>query len=162
MSEMIFDRIRALLDASGVAYRVVEHGETLTSAASAEARGLPLAAGAKALLLKADDRFVLAVLRADRKLDSRAVQRLLGARKLRFATREELATNAGGLVPGAVPPFGPPVLPFELLLDDSIADGAEVAFNAGLLTQSVILATSDYLALTARTARHISGGSGGQ
>ncbi|HYK00362.1 MAG TPA: YbaK/EbsC family protein [Thermoanaerobaculia bacterium] len=162
MSESTFNRVRALLDARGIAYQVVEHSETLRSAASADARGLPLAAGAKALLLKAGDRFVLAVLRANRKLDSRAVQRLLGVRKLRFATREELAAHTGGLIPGAVPPFGRPVLPFELLVDASIAEGAEVAFNAGLLTRSVILATNDYLTLTARPVCHISGRSEGQ
>ncbi|HEX6097335.1 MAG TPA: YbaK/EbsC family protein [Thermoanaerobaculia bacterium] len=156
MSEAIFERIRALLDSRGMRYEVVEHGETLNSAASAAARGLPLAVSAKALLLKADDRFVLAVLRADRKLDSRAARRLLGARKLRFATREELAAHTGGLIPGAVPPFGSPVLLFELFVDASVAEGPDVAFNAGLLTRSIIMTTDAYLALTGHTPCHIS------
>ena len=50
-----------------------------------------------------------------------------------------------GLVPGAVPPFGEPILPFKLYAD--IAMGKEtdmVAFNAGLLTHSIIMAASDW------------------
>ena len=147
MSETIFARIRELLDERGIAYRVVEHAETFTSADSAAARGESLRTGGKALLLKADDRFVLAVLSADRKLDSRALQRLLGVRKMRFATREELAAETGGLVPGSVPPFGEPILPYSLYVDESIAGNERIAFNAAMLTRSIVMATEDYLAV---------------
>jgi len=147
MSETIFARIRELLDQHGIAYRVVEHAETFTSAESAAARGEALSTGGKALLLKADDRFMLAVLSADRKLDSRALQRILGARKMRFATREELAAETGGLVPGSVPPFGEPILSYPLYVDESIVGNERIAFNAALLTRSIVMSTTDYLAV---------------
>ena len=50
-----------------------------------------------------------------------------------------------GLVPGSVPPFGIPVLPFPLFVDAAIVENDRIAFNAGLLTDSVILSTADYL-----------------
>jgi prolyl-tRNA editing enzyme YbaK/EbsC (Cys-tRNA(Pro) deacylase) len=67
-------------------------------------------------------------------------------KKTRFATAEELKQQAG-LVPGAVPPFGRPVLPFDLHVDRSIVENDRIAFNAGSLTDSIILAVEDYLSV---------------
>jgi prolyl-tRNA editing enzyme YbaK/EbsC (Cys-tRNA(Pro) deacylase) len=137
--------IRRLLTGAGVPFREVQHAPTFTSEESARARGEELRTGGKALLLKTDDRFRLFVLPADRKLDSAAVKRHLGVKKTRFANADELKEVAG-LVPGSVPPFGPPILPFELFVDEAIRDNERIAFNAGSLTDSIILATADYLA----------------
>ena len=88
--------------------------------------------------------FRLFVLPADRKLDSSAIRRHLGVRRTRFATIEEL-NDLVGLVPGAVPPFGEPILPFTLYADDSVGmETDKVAFNAGLLTHSIIMSASDW------------------
>jgi len=106
----VFQRIRELLDSRGVDYRVVEHGPTRTSEEAARARGESLRVGGKALMLSVDGEFRLLVLSAATKLDSRAVKRHFGAKKTRFATRDELLERTG-LEPGAVPPFGEPVLP---------------------------------------------------
>ncbi|HEX4588931.1 MAG TPA: YbaK/EbsC family protein, partial [Gemmataceae bacterium] len=145
LSNPILESIRRLLTDAGVPYREVQHAPTFTSEESAKARGEELRTGGKALLLKTDDVFRLFVLPADRKLDSAAVKRHLGVRKTRFATADELKDLAG-LVPGSVPPFGPPILPFELYVDEAIRANERIAFNAGSLTDSIILATADYLA----------------
>src|SRR5579863_6300354 len=108
---MLLDDIRAWLSAEGVHFREVHHEPTRTSEDSARARGEDLRVGGKALLIKVDDIFRLFVLSADRKLDSAAVKRHFSAKKTRFATAEEL-TELTGLVPGSVPPFGPPMMPF--------------------------------------------------
>lgn len=140
----IYQQILALLDAESIAYRHVEHSPTRTSEESARARGEELRIGGKALLMKCgDDEFRLFVLPADRKIDSAAVRRELGIRKMRFATREEL-DELTGLVPGAVPPFGRPILPFDLYVDELLCANERIAFNAGSLTDSLILATEDY------------------
>ena len=142
MAETVLDRIRNLLAESGVPFVEIQHAPTYTSEDSALARGEPLSVGAKALLVKTDEVFRLFVLPADRKLDSTAIKRQLGARKIRFATAEEL-TELTGLVPGAVPPFGPPILPFDLFADSSIGTSSDkVAFNAGSLTVSLVMAAS--------------------
>jgi prolyl-tRNA editing enzyme YbaK/EbsC (Cys-tRNA(Pro) deacylase) len=142
--------IRRLLTDAGVAFREVSHAPTYTSEDSARARGEELRIGGKAIVLKADDSFRLFVMPADRKLDSAAVKRHLGVKKLRFATPQELLEQTG-LVPGSVPPFGPPVLPFALYVDEPIRQNERIAFNAGSLTTSIILAVSDYLALSKPT-----------
>ncbi len=143
----ILENIRRHLQSAGIAFREVQHEPTRTSEESAAARGEPLNVGAKALLLKTDDVFQLFVLPADRKLDSTAIRRHLGVRKTRFASIEELHAMVG-LVPGAVPPFGEPILPFPLYADETLGvDTGRVAFNAGLLTHSIIMAASDWEAI---------------
>lgn len=140
----VTQRIIALLEHAGIAYRRVEHGPTRTSEESAAARGEPLENGAKALLIKVDDDFRLFVLCADRQLDSAALKRLLNAKKTRFATPDELMEQTG-LVPGSVPPFGEPILPYALYADEEVGLRTDrVAFNAGSLTTSLILAATDW------------------
>ena len=137
-------RIVTHLDALHLEYRELEHEPTPTSEDSARARGEPLWTGAKAIVLKAGDRFALCVFRATRRLDSGALKRALGSKRVRFATAAELL-ELTGLVPGSVPPFGEPVLPLPLYLDASVADGERVAFNAGALTRSIVMPTEAYL-----------------
>ena len=100
--------------------------------------------GGKAILLKTDDVFRLFVLSASRRVDSAAIRRQLQAKKTRFASREELF-GLTGLVPGSVPPFGSPILPFELFVDPSILANEKIAFNAGSLEVSIVMALPDYL-----------------
>ena len=144
MSSEILHRIHRLLDEAGVAYSELEHAPTRTSKEAAAARGEDLSTGAKALLLKIDDVFRLFVLPADRKLDSGAIRRHLGVKRSRFATPGELL-DMTGLVPGSVPPFGDPILPFEIYADEDVgAATGRVAFNAGSLTHSIGMAAGDW------------------
>ena len=144
MSRKTLEKIRHHLNAAGISFREVQHEPTRTSEESAAARGEELRVGAKALILRTDGVFQLFVLPADRKLDSSAIRRQLGVRKTRFATIEEL-NELVGLIPGAVPPFGEPILPFTLYADESVGvETDKVAFNAGLLTHSIIMSASDW------------------
>jgi Ala-tRNA(Pro) deacylase len=140
---IVLDTIRALLNEAGAVYREVHHPPTVTSEDSARERGEDLRIGGKALLLKVNDTLRLFVLSAARQLDSAAIKQHFAARKTRFATPEELHALTG-LVPGSVPPFGQPVLPFELYVDESVLENEKIAFNAGSLTDSIIMLTRDY------------------
>lgn len=142
MSEVLA-AVRRFLHEAGVTFAEKQHEPTFTSEESARARGESMAIGAKALVVKVDDRFVLFVLPADRKLDSAAVKRHLGAKKLRFADKDELL-QLTGLVPGSVPPFGEPILPLALVADLAILANERVAFNAGSLTDSIIMSAAEY------------------
>jgi Ala-tRNA(Pro) deacylase len=140
----VHERLVRYLTETGVSFRQLHHEPTPTSADSARVRGEPIGSGAKALLLKTDDQFRLFVLPGDRRLDSASVKRQLGLSRLRFASKEELFAQTG-LIPGAVPPFGQPVLPFELTADVGIGQAyPNVAFNAGSVTDSIIMAAADW------------------
>lgn len=151
MPEPVLTKVRQLLADAGVPFREIEHLPTRTSEESALARGEELGVGAKAIVLRTDDVFRVFVLPADRKLDSGAIKRELNVKKTRFATPEELL-ELTGLVPGSVPPFGPPILPLELFADSAVGVTYDrVAFNAGSLTNSIIMSATDWSAIAKPT-----------
>jgi Ala-tRNA(Pro) deacylase len=127
-------------------FRLVEHAPAFTSADAARARGTPLEAGAKALVLLAADRPLQAVLSAHRRLDSARVRALVGSRTLRFATPEELLALTG-CAPGAVPPFGN-LFGLPVLADDALAGREDLAFNAGSNSVSLLMRAADVLRLS--------------
>ncbi|MFC1607231.1 YbaK/EbsC family protein [Candidatus Latescibacterota bacterium] len=140
----MFDTIKDWIRSQSIDFREVHHEPTRTSLESAEARGEDLSTGGKALVLKAGDVFTLHVLSASKKLDSQAVKKHLNAKKIRFASKDELL-ELTGLPPGAVPPFGKPILDIDLFVDTSILQSEKIAFNAGSLTDSIVMKTDDYI-----------------
>src|SRR5438874_6323777 len=145
MSPSVFERLQEKLTAAGVAFRVSRHAPVYTSEEAAAVRGVPLASGAKALVVKAGDDFRLLVVPADRKLDSKKARAGLGVKALRFADRAEVE-RLTGLQPGSIPPFGSL---FDLLTycDPALADNESVNFNAGDHSISIQLRYADYAAV---------------
>jgi prolyl-tRNA editing enzyme YbaK/EbsC (Cys-tRNA(Pro) deacylase) len=143
LSSPVLETIVALLNAEKVSFRQVHHEPTFTSEESARARGEDVRVGGKALVIKAGEEFRLLVLSAALIADWAAVKRYFGVKKARMADREELLALTG-LVPGSVPPFGRPVLPLDLHADPSVFENAIIAFNAGSLTDSIVLGVEDY------------------
>ena len=136
-------RLRQQLDAAGVTYRHFEHEPVYTSEQAAHVRGTDPHSGAKALVLKGDDGFVLAVIPADLELDGPAFRKHIGSRKLRFATRDELF-QLTGLTPGAVPPFGS-LFGLSTLSDERLAENEFINFNAGSHSESLQISYVDYV-----------------
>ncbi len=143
MAANVSDRIRRWLQESGVAFRVFHHEPVYTSEEAAAARGTPLASGAKALVLKAGERFILLVAPADRKLVSRKVKEALGTKELRFATPEEVE-KLTGLKPGSIPPFGS-FFRLPTYCDPALGESRSINFNAGDHSTSVQMTYEDYV-----------------
>jgi prolyl-tRNA editing enzyme YbaK/EbsC (Cys-tRNA(Pro) deacylase) len=157
----VLETIRELLTRHGVTFKQVHHRPTHTSEESAQARGEPLAIGGKALLMKVGTGHARFVISAARKVDSAAIRRQLGVRRLRFVSAEELH-QLTGLVSGDVPPFGEPVLPFPLYADESVFENDRIAFNAGSLTDSIIMSVPDWEAVARPRRIRFSRPEGGQ
>ena len=143
MPPSVVERVESLLKQHDVAFQVLRHEPVYTSEEAARVRGTPLASGAKALICKGEDRFVMFVVPADRKLDSRAVRRVKGWRKLRFATREEVL-ELTGLAPGSIPPFGS-LFSLPTLCDERLGENDVINFNAGDHSISVSMRYADYV-----------------
>lgn len=143
--EEVFERIAALLRDSGVEYEVLRHNPVRTSEEAANVRGTPLSSGAKALVVKADQTFRLLVLPADRKLASSKARRSVSARKLRFATVDEVRERTG-LEPGAIPPFGS-LFGLPTTCDPALGAHDRINFNAGHRAISISMAYADYIAV---------------
>jgi len=143
MSKAVFDRVTDLLGHKSVPYDVLRHTPVFTSQEAAAIRGTSLASGAKALICKADDQFLMIVLPADRKLASKLVRKAAGAKSLRFASREEVE-QLTGLAPGSIPPFGS-LFNLATWCDERLAEQPRINFNAGDHSISISMAYTDYL-----------------
>jgi Ala-tRNA(Pro) deacylase len=142
MAESVFERLQTCLKAQDASFDVQHHAPVFTSEEAAAVRGTSLASGAKALVCRADDRFVLFVLPADRRLASKAIRRNLGIRSLRFATAAEVE-ELTGLKPGSIPPFGS-LFGLPTYCDQRLAENERINFNAGDHSISISLAYTEY------------------
>ena len=145
MSVTVFDRLSQRLGEASVAFDVLRHEPVFTSEEAAKVRGTPLASGAKALICKADDQFVMFVMPADRRLDSKLVRKNCKARSLRFATAEEVK-ELTGLAPGSIPPLGS-LFNLPTWCDAQLSTQPRINFNAGDHAISVSISYADYLAV---------------
>ncbi len=143
----MLDKIIEFLEENKIKYKKIHHKPTPTSEDSARERGEDIKIGGKALILKINNDFSIFVLSASFKLDSKKVKTYLKVKKLRFATKEELF-ELTGLIPGAVPPLGKPIIDLNLYIDESILKNEKIAFNAGSLEDSIIMDTEDYIKIT--------------
>ena len=143
MSQSVFQRVEGRLKQHAAAFDVLRHEPVYTSEEAAAVRGTPLSSGAKALICKGDEEFVMFVLPADRKLASKAIRRARGWRKLRFATGEEVE-ELTGLKPGSIPPFGS-LFGLPTFCDSRLGENETINFNAGDHRISVSMAYVDYV-----------------
>jgi Ala-tRNA(Pro) deacylase len=140
----------ALFDQHLALYRVMVHEATGKCEAVAAIRGTQVGQGAKALVCHVKGngikQHVLAVLPADQQADLSKVAAAVGGRRASLASPAEVDTLTG-CVFGAIPPFSfHPDL--QLVVDPLLFERYdEIAFNAGLLEQSVVLNIADYQAL---------------
>ena len=143
MSPSVFDRVESLLHEHGITFQVLRHEPVYTSEEAARVRGTPRASGAKALIIKGEEGFVMFVVPADRKLDSNAVRRAKGWKKMRFATRDEVL-ELTGLTPGSIPPFGN-LFGLHTHCDERLGENDVINFNAGDHSISVSMRYVDYV-----------------
>ena len=151
---IVFTKIKEFLDSNNCEYVVKKHPPTRTSEEAAQYRGESLKIGAKALVLKGKEGFFLCVIPADRKLYTKKVRKVMGTKKLRFATPEELF-ELTGLVPGSVPPFGT-ILGLQMIVDEKLFEEEFMAFNAGELAISIKMKTEEYRKIVAPDVESIS------
>jgi Ala-tRNA(Pro) deacylase len=154
----VFERLVDLFERGNARFRVIEHPPEGRSDIVAAVRGTTAAQGAKAIVcaipVDGQERFVLAVVPGDRRIDMRAVARLVGGKKGSFApaTRAEELT---GCPIGAIPPVALNSA-LKLVVDQPFLEReSEIAFNAGRLDRSIIIASADYVRIVAPTTAEI-------
>jgi Cys-tRNA(Pro)/Cys-tRNA(Cys) deacylase len=126
-------KITDILDAHGIAYRVLPHSEPVfTVETAARQRGVVKEEMVKAILLRdKDDRYVMACVTGNARLDPKAVRAHLpkGWRRLHFAMAEEILAVTG-CVQGAVTPLGLPA-DVPVIFDEAIARCEKVSISSG-------------------------------
>lgn len=148
----VLDRLLELLARHQAVHSVSHHAPVFTSEEAAQVRGTSLASGAKALVCKVGERFVMLVMPADRRLDSKLARKALGIKSLRFAAREEVL-ELTGLTPGSIPPFGQ-LFALPTFCDSALAEQSQINFNAGDHAVSVSMPCAEYLRVEQPTCAH--------
>lgn len=147
----VFKTLLQILEHRQARFRVVQHAEAGKSEEVALARATEVGQGAKALVCEIRggpaQRWALAVLPADRKLDRERLAKALGGSKAKLVDAA-MATELTGCAIGAIPPFAfNPAL--ELVVDPELTERYDtIAFNAGRLDVSILLNAQDFLAIT--------------
>ena len=122
-----------ILDAQGIAYRVLPHAAPVfTVADAAAARGVAAAEMVKSLLLRErGGRYVMACVTGAARLDLQAVRACLPPdwKRLQFATAAEIAAVTG-YPQGAVNPIGLPAA-VPVIMDVAVAACAQVNISRG-------------------------------
>jgi Ala-tRNA(Pro) deacylase len=143
MSASVFERLQDKLTEAGIEITVTRHAPVYTSEEAAAVRGVALCTGAKALVVKAGEEFLLLVVPADRKLDSKKARTGLGVKSMRFASKEEVE-QLTGLEPGSIPPFGS-LFGLKSHCDPALGLNERINFNAGDHSISIGMSYSDYV-----------------
>ncbi|HWW46985.1 MAG TPA: YbaK/EbsC family protein [Xanthobacteraceae bacterium] len=135
----------------GVAYDVIKHPHTETAWASAEAGHLPADRLAKAVVLKEDEGFLLAVLAASRHIKLGELRDFLGS-DVDLANERQIATIFRDCERGAVPPLGA-AYGLKVVVDDSLTNAPEIYLEAGDHASLVHMSGASFRELLAE-ARH--------
>jgi Ala-tRNA(Pro) deacylase len=136
-------KLRELLEEAGVDYEVIPHDPAFTAQEIAAAAHVPGKELAKTLVVRVDDRMVLAVLPASFRLSLDNLREAAGASSARLATEGEFEVLFPDCQTGAMPPFGN-LYGLEVWVDAGLARDEEIVFNAGSHTELVRLAYADF------------------
>lgn len=98
--------------------------------------------GAKAMVLRSEGRFVMAVLQASKKIDFSKMKKILKSKSVSFATHDEVK-QVTGCIPGGVPPFGN-LFNIPVYADNGLTEIKTMNFNAGLQTVSIQMNVKDW------------------
>ncbi len=103
---------------------------------------------AKAVLIRAADSFLLAVLPASCRIDLDRLSQVTGfpAADLRLATPEELLASFPDCEPGVVPPFGR-LYGLSTLVDSGLSEIANIVVSANMRHEGLRMHFSDYASI---------------
>src|SRR5712692_6171849 len=155
-----YTQLIALLDQHGVPYRLIDHAPEGRTEIVSPLRGNALAQAAKCIVLmvkigKKVTRYVLAVVPGDARVDLHAIKGLMRGTYVAFAS-SDIAERLAGSVTGTILPFSF-TAELELVVDPSLLENDELYFNAARLDRSLVLKTSDYVALAQPRLGRIAG-----
>jgi len=128
--------VRELLERGHVPYQTFTHRLAHTAQEEAAAAHVPGRDWAKTVVCVADGEAVLAVLPAPFVINFQKLRVLVGARRLRMATEEEMARWYPGYEVGAIPPLGP-LYKQRVFVDRKLTQETDVVFNAGTHTDGI-------------------------
>jgi Ala-tRNA(Pro) deacylase len=136
-------KLKEFLDRQQIKYVSLQHSPAYTAqevAALTHVSGRDLA---KTVIVKIEAITAMVVLPANRKVVLSDLREVLGAETVKFATEAEFKSLFPDCEIGAMPPFGN-LYGMPVYVAPSLAEQAEIAFNAGTHTEIIKMAYQDF------------------
>ena len=135
--------VEAFLGEQHVAYSVLPHRPAYTAQEEAAAAHVPGRQWAKTVSCMADDRPILAVVPASSVVDLDRLREIAGVREIRLASEREFERFYPECELGAMPPLGP-LYGQPVFVDQSLASGGDIVFDAGTHSDAVKVKYDDF------------------
>ncbi|MCK4422144.1 YbaK/EbsC family protein [candidate division WOR-3 bacterium] len=138
----ISQKLKDLLDEHGVEYEVEKHRELFTAQEVAASEHITGYEFAKVVILKADGKFIMAVVPAPYDVSIDKIK-ALGYKKVEIASEEDFKDLFSECDTGAMPPFGN-LYDIPFYVDEFFKKEEEIVFNSGTHTETVKIKREDY------------------
>jgi Ala-tRNA(Pro) deacylase len=142
--------ISKFLDRNHARYSLIAHPVAYTAQEEAAAAHIPGGEWAKVVVCMADDRLLLAVVPATRKVDVDRLKRVAHADSLRLAHENEFKGLYTDCEVGAMPPFGP-LYRQDVFVDEALATNPNITFDAGSHADAIRMSYGEFQRLVSPT-----------
>ena len=139
-------KLKQFLDSHNIKYVSIKHSEAYTAQEIAASAHIPGKELAKTVIVKIDGNMAMAVLPAGYKVEFELLKEAAKANKVELASEEEFKDVFPDCEIGAMPPFGN-LYDLDVLVDNSLVDDDEIAFNACNHHELIRLAFKDFTKL---------------
>ena len=140
---MPLKKLRDFLDSKNIKYVTIEHSKAYTANEIAATAHIPGKELAKTVMVKIEGKMTMTVLPASCKINFELLQEATGASNVELSSEQEFKDMFPGCEIGAMPPFGN-LYGMEVLVDKSLCEDEEIAFNAGSHTELIRLSYKDF------------------
>lgn len=147
-------RLQRYLHDQHTPYETIHHARAITAqetAASAHIHGGMLA---KTVMVKLDGRLAMVVLPAAQRVHFGRLRQATGTATAELATEADFNDRFPDCEAGAIPPFGN-LYGIDAYVDDSLAGGGDIAFNAGTHTELLRMPFGEFERLAAPKRIHL-------
>ena len=135
--------LKQFLDKEKVKYVSIIHSTAYTAQEVAASAHIPGKELAKTVIVQLDGQTAMAVLPANRKVVLQDLREATGADQVKLVPEEQFKQMFPDCEVGAMPPFGN-LYGMEVFAAASLANNAEIAFNAGSHTEVIKLDYKDF------------------
>ncbi len=142
---LLTNRLIQYLEDRGIAYATVHHHRDYTAQQAAADTHTAGKAFAKAVVLKAGEKHIMAVIPAHRMLDLSIVRSIVGG-NVELARERAFAKLFPDCEPGAEPPFGN-LYGMDVLVSPELGEDGYITFNAGTHSDAIRMRYDDYIRL---------------
>jgi Ala-tRNA(Pro) deacylase len=136
-------KLKEYLDSHKVKYITISHSPVYTAQQIAASAHIPGKELAKTVMVKIDGRMAMAVLPASYRVDFDLLKEAAGASSVELASEDEFKDLFSDCEIGAMPPLGN-LYGMDVFVAASLAEDADIAFNAGSHSELVQLSYKDF------------------